>query len=121
MKFKKGYVIELTPKNFTKKDTIIKHPKLKDKKGMVLFASEHCFYCVQFAPVYEDVALVLGTSFPMFYFDCNKYRDFAVNNLKIQGFPTVQYINRKGEIYKNYTGNRDVESIIKSICSETKS
>lgn len=111
--------IELTPKNFVSSKKIV-HPVLKDKKGMVAFLAGWCGHCNRFAPVYESVSENLGTSFPMFYFDCEKYSDFASKKLKISGFPTVKYINRKGEMDKDYNQDRSQIAMIQDICKESQ-
>ena len=120
MKFKRGTVIELTPKNFDIKGKKIIHPDLVDKKGMVAYLSNHCGYCVRFAPDYEEVAATLGKSFPLFYLDCEKYSDFSLNTLNIQGFPTITYIDRKGKPYRDYNKNRDQLSMMQDICKEAQ-
>lgn len=108
-------VIQLTPSNFS--GTKIIHPALGDKKGMVMFEAPWCGYCKQLAPIYEQAALTLGTSFPLFYVDCDKNKAIA-SRFKVTSFPTVMYIDRNGVAYKKYTGNRTVQDILNGACSE---
>ena len=120
MKFKSNSVIELTPKDFINKGKKIIHSGLKDKKGMVAFLSDYCGYCVRFAPAYEKTAETLGKSFPLYYLDCDKYSDFALNTLNIEGFPTILYIDRTGKPYKPYVKERDEYTLLKEICKEAQ-
>lgn len=113
----KSSVIELTPKNFIIKTKKITHPTLKNKKGMIVFAASWCPHCVHFAPVYQQISNLLGSSFPLFYLDSVKYSDLA-SKLGIQGYPTIKYIDRNGIMYRDYKGNRDADSVLNDICKE---
>lgn len=109
-------VIQLTPSNFTSKNTV-SHPALSGKKGMIMFEAPWCGYCKQLAPIYEKTANTLGTSFPLFYVDCDKNKAIA-NKFNINSFPTVMYIDRTGAVYKKYTGNRTTQDLLNGACSE---
>lgn len=121
MKFKSNsFVIELTPDNYDLKNKKIIHPQLKDKKGMVAYLAAWCPHCVKFSPTYEKVANTVGNSFPLFYLDCEKYGDFASKKLKINGFPTILYIDRSGKPYKPYNSERSEFVILDEICKESR-
>lgn len=121
MSFKsKSSVIELTPENYDIKNKKIIHPKLTDKKGMVAYVAKWCGHCVRFSPVYESVADTLGSSFPLFYLDCEKYGEFASKKLNVKGFPTVLYIDRNGKPYKPYQADRTELAILEDICKESQ-
>jgi thiol-disulfide isomerase/thioredoxin len=114
--FSKGSpVLELTPSEW-KTDHFV-HPRLQDKKGLVLFGADWCPHCHHLVKPFESVAKTLGTSFALFYMDCAKYPEFA-QKLNITGFPTVMYLDRKGIPYKEYKGQRNELGIINDICSE---
>jgi len=115
---KNSSVNELTPADFNGKQ--IKNPVLKNKKGLILFAADWCHFCKDFSPIYEKVSDSLGQSFPLFFFDCEKYGDFASKKFNVSGFPTVMYIDRNGIPYKKYTGDRIESSIISDICKEAQ-
>lgn len=113
-------VIELHPENFDLINSKVVHKKLRGKKGMVAFMANFCIHCKRLSPVYEEVANSLGDSFPMFFFDCEKYSAFTSQKLNISGFPTVKYLDRDGKISKDYNGNREKQEMIKNICTESK-
>lgn len=116
----KSTVISLTPDNFDIKNKKIIHPKLKDKKGMIAYLASWCPHCVKFKPIYESVSDTLGTSFPLFYLDCEKYSDFARNKLKVNGYPTILYIDRNGKPYKPYQSERTDLAMLGDICKESQ-
>jgi thioredoxin-related protein len=39
------------------------------------------------------------------------------SKLNFRGFPTIKYIDRDGKLIKDYTGGRDIDSMLKDICS----
>lgn len=117
MKFKPGTVIELHPSNFDTKTKTINHSLLNGKKGMIAFMADFCGHCRRFAPDYEKVSKTMGTNFPCFYLDCERYSSLA-SELGINGFPTILYINKRGKIYKSYNGDRSVSKLVEDICIE---
>lgn len=120
MHFKSGLVIELSPENFDIKNKKIIHPKLKNKKGMISYVASWCGHCRKFAPVYNNVSEVVGSSFPLFYLDCEKHGEFASKKLNVKGFPTILYIDRNGHPFKPYEKERNETELLKDICKESK-
>jgi len=112
-------VIELTPNDFDNNGRI-KHKALNGgKQGMFCGTCSWCGHCVRLAEPYSKAARMLGTSFPMFNLDCNKYSEFS-SKLGIKGYPTIKYINRDGKLGKDYSADRTVEAILDDICSKAK-
>jgi protein disulfide-isomerase A6 len=116
---KNSSVIELTSGNFDKRTKKVIHPLLdKGSKGLVMFSASWCGHCQRTAPELEKVADCLGTSFPVFYFDCEKYPEFARSVMKIEGYPTLKFIDRNGSLYKTYNSERTYEGFLAAICDE---
>ena len=117
---KNSSVIELTPANFDIKTQKVSHYLLGNgTKGMVSFMAHWCGHCKKASPEYEKAANALGSSFPLFYFDCEKNGEFASKTLGITGYPTIKYINKSGKMYKMYEGERTYQGFLTSICEES--
>lgn len=117
---KNSNVVELTPSNFDKRTKKVIHPLLENgSKGLVMFSTSWCGHCQRAAPEYTKVAQALGSSFPLFHFDCEKYKDFASKTLKIDGYPTIKFIDRNGSLYKTYNDERTYPEFLKAICNES--
>lgn len=110
-------VIQLTPRNFDASGKI-NHPALKNKKGIICYLASWCGYCVRAKPIIEEVAGILGSSFPIFYIDNEAYPDFVSKTLKIKSYPTIRYIDRTGKPYKDYSSERTVSAMLSDICIE---
>jgi thiol-disulfide isomerase/thioredoxin len=117
---KNSGVIELSPSNFDKRTKKVMHPLLDNgSKALVFFGTGWCHYCKLASPEFTKAAQALGTSFPIFQFDCEKYKDFALKTLKIDGYPTIKFVDRNGSLYKTYTGERTYPEFLKAICNES--
>jgi thiol-disulfide isomerase/thioredoxin len=117
---KNSSVIELTPSNFDSKTQKISHYLLANgTKGMVMFGAHWCGHCKRASPEYEKAANALGSSFPLFYLDCEKYGEFASKTLGINGYPTIKYINKTGKPYKLYDGERSYQGFLMGVCAES--
>jgi thioredoxin-like negative regulator of GroEL len=115
---KNTMVIQLTPENFKGKTVV--HSVLDGKtSGMIMFGASWCRYCKEASPAYSKTAAALGSAFPLFYLDCEKYGEFAGKNLGVKGYPTFNYINKAGKMNKKYEGERTYLGFTKEICSES--
>lgn len=111
-------VIQLTPKNFDKKLTIV-HPKLDGSTlGLVAFYTGWCSYCQRMSSPYSKASDTLGSAFPMFAFDCEKYPDLA-KQVKVVSYPTIRYINKDGSLGQVYKGERTVDGFLADICKKS--
>lgn len=117
MLIKSDKIFHLTPKDFSGNKLV--HDKIKSSKGLILFGTGWCKFCVNFAPVLEKTVKILGNSFPVFYVDCEKYSELS-KSLEIQGYPTIMFVNSSGKMYKKYTGDRTVPGLLNTICDETQ-
>jgi thiol-disulfide isomerase/thioredoxin len=107
-------IMELTSKDFD-----IKKRKVKNTNGksMIFFGVSWCGYCTSTIPAYASTSKMLGTSFDMFYLDCDKYPKIA-EAFDIKSYPTIFFL-KNGEFYKKYTSSRSTEGFLKEICKET--
>jgi thiol-disulfide isomerase/thioredoxin len=96
--------------------------KLKNKtgkKGMLLIYADWCGYCTRFKPDYKKLDSILkekGILFPLFAIEdssieASKQLGPALN---FTGYPTLKVVMENGELV-NYTGNRDLESLLKFV------
>ena len=109
-------VIELTKKDFNNKTLI--NTKLKNKNGIIKFYAPWCGYCKNMVKDLKFLATGL------------KNKDFfiaAVNTeannelstkFNITGIPTLYMYNQDGNL-SLYNGNKDIESLLESICEFT--
>jgi thiol-disulfide isomerase/thioredoxin len=116
--FKNSKVIELTPKHVNEKGYIV-HSSVNNKKGMLAVVASWCGYCKLLKKEYIDTSNMLGSSFPMFYLDSDKYPDL-VKKLQVNGYPTILYINRYGKLYKKYQDERSKTAFLENICKESR-
>lgn len=115
--FKNTSVIELTPKNFDRSNKIT-HSKLDGTtKGLIMFSASFCGYCKRAAPEFIKTSNTLGSAFPLFTVDCEKYPELT-KALGIVGYPTIKYINKNGSIGKVYSKDRTLPAFLGDICKE---
>ena len=119
-----GQPIELTPIDFESKNPQKLDAKYKNLITIVKFYSPSCGYCVSSQPDYIKLATVLkdDKKYNIAQFDCSKVENKdIVNNITnfasgytIEGYPTyIIFVNSL--FYKNYSGARDVNSILNEI------
>jgi protein disulfide-isomerase A6 len=113
-----SFVIELTPKDFDKNGKII-HKKQGGKMGLISFTAPWCGHCRSLKKPYSETAKIMGGSFPMFNVDCEKYKDLG-QKMKIQGFPTIKYVNREGTIGQDYISGRSIDEFLEDICKKSQ-
>ena len=111
-------VIKLGKKNFDLKGKRVITKSIKDKKGILFFGAPWCGHCVNASKAYNEVADILGDSFPVLYVDTTE-NPTVMAPFGIRGFPTIVFIDKFGKIYKDYNGDRSVDSFLSEICIES--
>ena len=103
-------------------NTTSKVLKLKNKtgkKGLLLIYAEWCGHCTRFKPDYSKLDSILkeqGIVFPLFAIE-DKSIEASKNlgpALNFTGYPTLKVVMTNGELV-NYTGGRDLESLLKFV------
>ena len=110
-----GNVIYLNEKSFTGK-RIIKNTI--PVRGIIMFGTEWCKFCRQTFPEFQKSAKLLKGTYTFYYVDCEKNKDL-LKRFNIQGFPTIKFVDKNGNIYKDYSSDRSVKSFLDEICTES--
>lgn len=107
-------IIELTSKDFSGK--IINTP-VNPKRGIIMFKADWCGFCKRAKPEFEQSAKLLKGMFTFYIVDADKSPEL-IKRYDIQGFPTIKFVDNDGKIYKDYSGDRNVQSFLDTICLE---
>ena len=116
-------VEEMTPNDF--KVTKLRNVEPKyNKPILIIFYAHWCPHCsnptmVEFVESLADV-LPKKSNVKVSAFNCDyndKHRDIA-NNLGINGFPTIRYINKNRES-ADYHGGIDIKNILKFLIEKS--
>ena len=116
--FENSTVIILTPKAFKKKDDTItiSNNDIKGKSGMVLMYADWCGHCHNISGDWDVLANTLNKSSDMrisaFNSSKNETHQKCVSDIGIEGFPTIFYHNKKGDVVAEYNGPRDPKSLL---------
>lgn len=73
-----------------------------------------CGYCKKTRPIMETVSGIMGSVVPVYSIDGDERPDLA-QALKVQGFPTILYVDQAGSVYK-YEGERTADAISSFVC-----
>ena len=113
-KFSGAKVIELSKKDFDNSFKI-----KSGKSGMVVFYAPWCHFCQMLVPEYKKLSMKSGIKVYAINVDENQE---VTSNFGVQGFPTIKYVNKLGEIDgETYYGERDAESMMKFIKEKSMS
>lgn len=115
-KYHNSDVIELTEKDFNNKSLI--HKNLKNKNGIIKFYAPWCGYCKNMV---EDLKfLATGLKNNDFFIAAVNTEDNneLSSRFNITGIPTLYMYNQNGTLTL-YNGNKDIESLLESICEFT--
>jgi thiol-disulfide isomerase/thioredoxin len=113
-------VIELGNHDFqVKRDkTKVVHQDFHNKLGLVKFYAPWCPHCTDMV----DTLSYLSDQLKDYGFkvsavncdDTSKQNDQLAQKIGVEGFPSLYFINSKGEL-KDYTGGRDLKSLLTEV------
>lgn len=113
--FNNTNIIELTSKNFQKKNNtiIITHNSFKNKNGLLFIHANWCGFCQITKPEIIKLSKITGNEFPIGSLE-DIHKDI-IQLLNIKGFPTILIIEN-GVITKEYNDSRQTKDIRNAIC-----
>ncbi|RPJ76995.1 MAG: hypothetical protein EHM20_06740 [Alphaproteobacteria bacterium] len=114
---KNSSVVEITPNHFDASGNL--KVEMDGKKGMIFFGAPWCGWCKKAAPEYAATSKLTGHGFHMFALDCDKYGTFAQQKFRVHAYPTINFIDKEGKLYKKYEGERSVRGFLEGICTES--
>jgi thiol-disulfide isomerase/thioredoxin len=94
-------------------------PKARDSGGLLIVKADWCGHCKRTLPELEKVADMTGSVFPIYKLDADKYPS-VVKRLGVEGFPTIFWIDRKGQVGDTYEGERSTAAFLKAVCNKTR-
>lgn len=93
-----------------RKKNIIYHRSADHKHaGIIKFYADWCGHCKNF---HKSMLSLVEKGLPMKALDCQRYEKLS-EKLGVQGFPTLGFVNKHGQIYR-YDGSRGEDDIIKA-------
>ena len=97
---------------------MIQHPLLNgNSQGFLMVGAGWCGHCHAFIKDYEKIAASTSTAFPCFLITDTDRE--AVQKLKVDGFPSLYWINSDGSLIP-YTGSRSAMPILDQICKRSR-
>jgi len=115
-KYHNSDVIELREKDFNNKTLI--NNNLKNKNGIIKFYAPWCGYCKNMVEDLKFLATGLkNNDFFIAAIDTDENKELS-NRFNISGIPTLYMYNQNGNLTL-YNGNKDIESLLESICEFT--
>lgn len=103
----------------SKKDFDVKNKKItnnNNKPGMILIHATWCGHCVRFHDTWNDIAKSIGKDFSCMSIESEQIDDNLTKMLNFKGFPTIKFVDQRGNIISQYDKQRDKETLLKTIC-----
>lgn len=113
-------VVELTSKDFEiiNKKIIVINKEFKDKYGLINFYAPWCPHCRNMVEMWSDLAIQFKYKFAIGAVNCENKDNYDIRNkLKIEYYPTIKSVSKKGIISK-YDGNLLKDEIMYYICTK---
>ena len=107
--------IEVTINDF-KYDNGNFYLKNNKKKGLIVIYAPWCGYCNMLAPIWSKFAKEYKNEYTIKALNVENKRagnKKMAEQLGVQGFPTIKYIDESGKIGKTYEGDRSKEDFKK--------
>lgn len=101
-------------------DVYVKNPS--EIPGMILIWANWCGHCTYFKPTYVDICTKLNgngiVKYPCIAIEDEelKKNPNVLQNLNVQGYPTIKFFDQHGKIIGDFTGERKVSVILNTIC-----
>lgn len=95
----------------------IKHPKFKNKNGLIMFGTNWCPHCQHLKPVIKALGK-MDKSFVVGAVDCDKQKIIS-DKLNVQGYPTLFIVKKNGSL-KEYKGGRNLSNLVLHMCKALK-
>lgn len=90
--------------------------------GMLLIHATWCGHCKNFVPTYQRLCKLLNKkqgAYPCVAIESEELKADGgrlSDVLGVEGFPTIKFFDQNGKIIRDYTGNREPQSILGEIC-----
>lgn len=92
--------------------------KAKNTGALVVVKADWCKFCKLLLIDLKKVSNKLGDAYPIMLVDADTNKEM-VNVLGVEGFPTMFFFDRNGNLSKKYSGDRSEGGILSAICSES--
>jgi protein disulfide-isomerase A6 len=86
--------------------------------GMLLVWAKWCGHCHNFLPTYAKLDEKLNGGFTLASIEESSFGPDSTlpNTLGIRGFPTIKFFDEQGKIVSDYSGGRDMPTLLAYIC-----
>lgn len=103
--------VVLSAKDFNGKNV----QKAKNTGGLLLVKADWCGHCKKLKVVLDKLSKKLNKAYPIFVLDADKDMGI-ISSLKVDGYPTVFFIDRNGDIKEKYNSDRTEGAFLSEIC-----
>lgn len=104
--------IEVTIKDFKVQNNKF-YLKNNGKKGLIVIYAPWCGYCQMLVPIWKKLAENNDYTIKALNAENEKEGNKRMaNQLGVEGFPTIKYIDKNGQIGENYQGERNIQDFI---------
>lgn len=110
------FVNELTLKNFKFENNNYKINKNNDKQGLLLIYAPWCGYSKLLAPEWRKFENKYQDKYYIASLNSDKKNsgnNLIIEQIGVDGFPTIKYINKDGTVDINYDGDKNIEGFLK--------
>lgn len=86
--------------------------------GILLIWANWCPHCHEFIPKYKEMCKQLGAEFICTALEHSEFKDdeSLSSALDFKYFPTIKFFDQSGKLIGDYTGKRDISSVLDYIC-----
>jgi thiol-disulfide isomerase/thioredoxin len=86
--------------------------------GMLLIWGNFCIHCHRFLPTFNEIADNIGNGYVCASIESAELNgnDNLMKALNFDGYPTILFFDKSGQIIGKYEGNREKSSVLSTIC-----